>query len=114
MILTIWPEGVNTRFYSMSSKPKENTETIEFSSGRVVAWQKNTKKQMTYTAKIMLNLDTELNAFWTWFNDTLGQTAGAFLCAALGSGRYRFTSIPEPDDTDQANRVLSLEFEEVY
>lgn len=61
----------------------------------------------------MLNTSDELPTFWDWFNDILGQTAGAFSCGALGDGYYRFIQIPDPEDTDTLNRVLSLELEEV-
>ena len=56
----------------------------------------------------------ELALFWTWYNDVLGQNAGAFQCPALGDGVYRFASVPSPEDTDQKSRVLSMEIEEVF
>lgn len=113
MILSNWPQGVNDKFYSLSRKPKENTEAQEYTSGRVISWQRNTKKQFTINCKIMLRVADELPTFWAWFNDVLGQTAGAFTCSALGSNYYRFISIPDPEDTDTTYRVLTLELEEV-
>lgn len=112
MIYSTWPSGVNTKFFSYSSSPKENTETSEFISGRTVSWQKNTKKTNNIECKIMLSVGTELNTFWTWFNDTLGQTAIPFTCSALGSSYYRFTALPNEDDTDQAYKTLTLSIEE--
>lgn len=108
-----WPSNINTKFFSGNDQPKENTETTSFLSGRQVSWQVNTKKIMTYKLKLKLT-KTELADFWTWYNDVLGQNANAFSCAALGTGAYRFTSIPSPEDTDQKTRVLSMEIEEVY
>lgn len=113
MILTNWPEAVNSNFFSLSYKPKENTEETSYISGRVVAWQKNSKKTMVFSGKLLLDVNSELPYFWSWFNDTLGQTAGAFTCAAIGTAAYRFTSVPEPEDTDNFKRVINLEFEEV-
>lgn len=113
MILSNWPNGVNSKFYSYSDKPKSNTETIEYKSGRVVTWQKNTKKTKEIKCKLCLKIADELPLFWAWFNDTLGQTAGAFTCSALGSSYYRFTNTPEPEDTDTTTRVLNIELEEV-
>lgn len=114
MILTNWKSSVNTKFYSLSSKPKENTQNTEYLSGRVVAWKRNTKDILQISCKLMLKVDTELKDFWDWFNNDLGQTAGAFTCSALGNKYYRFVSVPQPDDTDTVYRVLSLEIEEVY
>lgn len=108
-----WPSAVNTKFFSGNDQPKENTETTSFLSGRKVSWQINTKKIMIYRVKLALT-KTELSTFWTWYNDTLGQNANAFTCSALGSATYRFVSVPSPEDTDQTERVLSMEIEEVF
>lgn len=113
MILSEWPSTVNTKFFAFSSKPKANTEEVEYISGRVVSWRKNTRATKEIECKLMLKIDSELSNFWAWFNDILGQTAGAFTCDALGEGYYRFREVPSPDDTDQANRVLNLSIEEV-
>lgn len=108
-----WPVEIPSRFFSGNDQPKPNTETTSFLSGRQVSWQINTKKIMTYKVKLQLT-KAELALFWTWFNDVLGQNANAFTCAALGSGVYRFVSVPSPDDTNQTKRILSMEIEEVF
>lgn len=114
MIYVNWSNLVNKNFFSMSSKPKENTEITEFLSGRSASWKRNSKDIMTYTLKLRLEVGDELNAFWYWFNNQLGQTANAFICDAIGPKLYRFVSIPEPQDTDTNYRTLELEIEEVY
>ncbi len=108
-----WPSTVNTRFFSGNDKPKENTETVSYLSGRQVSYQINTKKLMTFKVKLEVT-KAELALFWTWYNDVLGQNANAFTCTALGNNVYRFVSIPDPEDTDQTTRVLSMEIEEVF
>lgn len=113
MIVVNWPSNVNTRFFSYSEKPKNNTEIIEFSSGRVVAYEKNTKALKQVSCKLMLDVKSELPTFWAWFNDVLGQSANVFSCEALGESYYRFISVPEPDDTDTVTRTLNLELEEI-
>lgn len=113
MLVCTWPEGVNKKFYNSIPKPKENTETTTFLSGRQVSRQINTKKLMTYKLKIEFK-KTELETFWTWYNDELGQNANAFTCDALGQNYYRFVSVPEPETTSQAKTVLSMEIEEVF
>lgn len=113
MIISNWPNGVNTEFFSYNAKPLENAETTSFLSGRVIAWQRNTKKNKEITCKLMLDVLNELPIFWEWFNDNLGQVANPFRCEALGDKVYRFTSIPEPEDTDTVTQILTLNLEEV-
>lgn len=108
-----WPNTIPSKFFSGNDKPKKNTETTSFLSGRQVSWQLNTKKLMTLKVKLELT-KTELALFWTWYNDVLGQNANAFTCPALGSSTYRFVSIPDPEDTNQKSRVLNMEIEEVF
>ncbi len=108
-----WPDGVGTRFFGMNGKPKENVKLTEFLSGRTVGIRNNTKQIMTWTLSLRLTM-RELEIFWSWFNDTLGQTAGGFLCPALGPNVYRFTGIPDPQDTDQTARTLKMDIEEVF
>lgn len=112
MIISTWP--VNQKFFAFSDQPKSNTQQVENLSGRVVTYQKNTKKIMTFTCSIKLKVKTELPLFWDWYNDTLGQTAGGFTCAALGDGVYHFVSTPNPQNTDTVNRILNLEIEELF
>lgn len=113
MNVIAWPETIPSRFFSGNDQPKANTETTSFLSGRQVSWQINTKKIMTYKMKLQLT-KKQLSLFWTWFNDVLGQNANAFTCPAIGSGTYRFVSVPSPEDTNQKTRVLSMEIEEVF
>lgn len=113
MNVDTWPSTVNSKFFNGNDKPVENTETTTFLSGRKVSWQINTKKIMTYKVKLEVT-KTELADFWTWYNDILGQNANAFTCPALGTATYRFVSVPEPEDTNQQKRVLSMEIEEVF
>lgn len=113
MILSEYPSNINSRFYAFNDKPRDNVELTEFISGRIVGYQRNTKKQMEFNCKIKLSVKKELPLFWTWFNDVLGQTAGAFTCSAIGSGTYRFTAVPEPEDTDLQYRVLNLSIQEL-
>ena len=112
MTTVSWPENIPTKFFSGNDKPKENTQTTSFLSGRQVSWRTNTKNLMTYKVRLELT-HAELALFWTWFNDTLGQNANAFTCSALGDSVYKFISVPEPQDTDQRTRVLAMEIEEV-
>lgn len=108
-----WDENINTKFYSFSKKPVENTKMTEFMSGRRIGSQINTKKLMFFTCKLRLT-KAEEDLFWTWFNDELGQTVNCFTCPALSSNYLQFVSIPEPDGTDQKWTTLNLEIQEVF
>lgn len=114
MTVTNWSGFVNTKFYSFSKMPKENTKSFDSISGRSVSYQVNSRAVMIYTCSLEVKRPDEENAFWTWFNDELGGLAGAFKCSAVGDGFYRFTEIPSPQDTKQKTRVLNLQFEEVF
>lgn len=111
--MTEWDSTINTRFFGFSEKPKERTKKTEYLSGRVTAYNTNTRSVMTFSCSIRLKKN-ELKRFWAWFNDELGGTAGVFTCAALGGKYYRFSEIPEPQDTGQKYRTLDLSIEEVY
>lgn len=113
MIVVEWPSTISSKFFSGNDQPKPNTETTSFMSGRQVSWRTNTKFLMTYKLRLRLS-KAQLALFWAWFNDQLGQNANAFTCSAIGSGTYRFVSVPSPDDTDQTKRTLSMEIEEVF
>ena len=49
-----WPPEINSKFFSGNDKPKENTETVSFLSGRQVSFQINTKKIMINKVKLEL------------------------------------------------------------
>lgn len=111
MTIHTWPTGVNTKFFSYSKQPNDNSIVSEFISGRVTGYKRNTRSQFHYNCKLILTKDEE-QIFWEWFNDF--SLVGAFECAALGSGYYRFVSVPSPDDTDQQFTKLNFEIEQVY
>lgn len=112
MNVVAWPSNVNTKFFAYKPKPIGNTKKTSFISGRNISFQINTKNLLEFSCSLKLT-KTELNAFYSWYNDVLGQDSGAFTCAALGNKYYRFTDIPDPQDTDQKTKVLALSIEEV-
>lgn len=114
MTVFTWPEGVNMRFYGMNQKPKDNVKQTEYISGRTVSYNVNSRCIMTTACSLRLRKKDELSLFWSWYNFTLGGTAGVFSCSALGDGYYRFTAVPAPSNTDTVYRTLDLSIEEVY
>lgn len=116
MTIINWSSKVNTKFFGYSVKPKENVVLTENLSGRIVGHRANTKDIMQISCSLLLTKD-ELSFFWDWFNNLLGQTAGAFYCSDLGFGSnqlFRFNSIPEQADTDQVYKTINLEIEQVF
>lgn len=113
MTITAWPESVNSKFFAFNDKPKENSQITEYLSGRVTGYNHNTRAVMSFSCSLQLT-HTELADFWNWYNDELGALAGVFTCPALGVRHYRFAEIPDPQDTNQQFRVLSMQIEEVY
>lgn len=111
-----WSNNVNTKFYGYSAKPKDNVVLTENLSGRTVGHKANSKDVMQIKCSLLLTAE-ELSSFWSWFNNTLGQMAGAFYCADLGGSStqlYRFLSVPELEGTDQVWKSINLEIEEVF
>jgi len=115
MIAVNWPSAVNTKFYAGKRKAKENIESSENLSGRVIGHKINSKSIMKISVCLTMT-KSEQNSFWAWFNNTLCQTSGLFYCAALGSEQqlYRFVSIPEQEDTNQLKNEFSMEIEEAF
>lgn len=113
MTVTSWSANVNSNFFGFNDKPKDNTKKTSYLSGRITAYQANTRNVMTFSCSLQLSKE-ELSTFWTWFNDELGGTAGVFTCPSLGNRHYRFVEIPEPQNTNQQFRVLSMTIEEDY
>lgn len=114
MTVTSWPVTVNTNFYNSKAQPLNNVTQTSFLSGRTIGWQNNTRNVMSITCSLSIKVGTESQAFWDWYNDDLGGTAGIFTCAALGNGYYRFSEIPSPENTSRDFRVLNLAIEEAY
>ena len=113
MRITEWSKKVNSRFFAFNDKPKDNTRATEYMSGRITTYAANTRYVMQFSCSLHLTKQ-ELADFWQWFNDDLCGCAGAFTCGALGKGYYRFAEVPEPQDTNQQFRVLSMNIEEIY
>ena len=112
MTITNWSSEVNTKFYSYSKKPQDNTVVSSFISGRVTGFKRNTRQIMTFSCKLRVT-KAEEDIFWIWV-DQMGACLGAWQCSDLGAGYFRFVSVPSPDDTDQKYTVLNMEIEQVY
>lgn len=113
MNVVTWPDGVNDRFFAFSDKPKKNTITTKFMSGRTIGEKINSKNIMTFSCSIWLT-KAELDLFWIWYNEVLCQDVNCFTCSGLGQNVYKIVDTPDPQDTNQTTRVLNLSIEEVF
>lgn len=72
-----WSKHVNTNFYGQDGSYKENTEKVEFKSGREIEYLKNSLPRKTYTVNIWLKdtgtakIDgkTEFQHFLYWYEN---------------------------------------------
>ncbi len=114
MTYAAWCDSVNTRFFNVSNSRDENTVSSDYASGRKAVFLKNTRFQKTTKCSLSLGMKNgEYDAFWAWYTDVLGGTAGVFTCPALGSGFYRFKSAPS-ESAGLLQRKIEMEIEEAY
>lgn len=114
MTYAAWCDSVNTRFFKVSNSYDDNSVSTGYASGRKAVFLKNTRFQKTTKCSLSLSMKNgEYSAFWTWYTDVLGGTAGAFTCPALGSGFFRFKSAPS-ESAGLLRRTIEMEIEEAY
>lgn len=114
MTYTQWNKSVNTNFFNYSESYDENAISSEYASGRKTVMLKNTRFTKTIKCSLSVNVkNEEYKNFWTWYKDSLGGLSGAFVCSKLGSGYFRFKSVPS-SSSGLLYRTLELEIEEVY
>lgn len=111
-----WSQSVNRNFFSVSTKPKENVQRLEYESGRVQTWLKNPGIKKTHTANLLLWNKTEEAAFWTWYESTLksGSLSVSLPDMITGTGSKEYIFMEEPSVSEGAYpRTLTLSLEEV-
>ena len=118
-----WNENVNTRFYGQDGTYIENTEEVEYKSGRRIYYLKNTLPAKSIAVNLMLNdkrgerVDgkTEFEWFLYWYEYVCKSGTESFyltdLISAKGTREYRLTDVPTWEG--QAFKEVSLTIEEV-
>ena len=116
-----WSEHVNADFYGADNGYNENTEEVEFKSGRKIKYLKNSVPKKTHA----LNLNckdkgtpktdgkTEFEWFLYWYENTVKSGTVPFYLTDLvtGIGRKLY-KIKVKSWTGQRNKEISLELEE--
>lgn len=114
-----WNINVNTKFYGLDGGYKENTENVEFKSGRTITYLKNSKAFKTYGLTLWvddtkeINGKTEFEWFLYWFENTIVQGTKSFTVTdnkVLQNSVLRFTEVPTW--SGQAHKEISIALEE--
>ena len=118
-----WDEHVNTNFYGQDGGYAENTEEIEFKSGRSISYLKNSVPRKTHSVNLSLSdrdsekTDelTEFGYFLNWYENTIKSGTLSFylpdIATRLGTKEYRLTE--PPSWTGQGVKEVSLSLEEI-
>lgn len=117
-----WDSHVNTRFFGEDGAYIENTEEVEFKSGRRIYYLKNTLPAKSFACSLLLKdkkgerVDgrTEFEWFLYWYEYVCKSGSETFylpdLVARQSSREYRLTDVPTWEG--QAYKEVSLTIEE--
>lgn len=117
-----WSAYVNADFYGQDGSYKNNTEKVEFKSGRTVEYLKNSVPKKTHALNLSLKDKgtprtegrTEFEHFLDWYENTA--KSGTVPCSLTdiitGSGT-RLYKVKVEGWTGQRNKEVSLTLEEV-
>lgn len=117
-----WSKHVNTRFYGQDGGYAENTEKVEFKSGRTVEYLKNSVPRKTHAVSLCLSdmaaekTDgrTEFGHFLDWYENVIMSGTVPFYLTdiATGSGERLYRLTEPPSWTGQGYKEVSLTLEE--
>lgn len=113
-----WPAGVNQDAYGMDTAPIDNTERVEFESGKARTYLKNTAVKKIHSFMLSLNDEgpgSEYKTFVAWWDTVLLGSAMSFyfpdLVTHTGTKEYRMVSMFSA--TGQRLKEVSLSVEEM-
>jgi hypothetical protein len=118
-----WDSHVNTKFYGQDSSYNENTEKVEFKSGRTIRYLKNTLPKKKHIVNIQCkdkgtaktDGKTEFEWFLYWYENTIKSGTKSFYLTDIVTGNetkeYIITEVPSW--TGQKYKEISLTLEEV-
>lgn len=118
-----WSAHVNTRFYGQDGGYSENTEKVEFKSGRTINYLKNSVPKKTHSLNLTVQdkgtpkIDgkTEFEHFLDWYENTIKSGTIPFYLTDIitGSGEKLYRIKEAPNWTGQKYKEVSIELEEV-
>ncbi len=114
-----WDSHVNTRFYGQDGSYAENTEEVEFKSGRKIYYLKNSTPSKTHALSLTVDdrekVDgkTEFQWFLYWYENTIKSGTLSFyltdIIAKEGTREYRITEPPTWEGLGAKEIELQLE-----
>ncbi len=118
-----WCEHVNKKFYGQDGGFKENTEKIEFKSGRTVLYLKNSRAAKTHTLNLQcadkgtdrIEGKTEFEWFLYWFENEIKSGTESFMLPDIitGDGEKEYMITEPPTWNGQRYKEISLTLQEV-
>ena len=118
-----WDSHVNTRFYGQDGGFLDNKETIEFKSGRKIAYLKNSIPLKTHTLLLtvqdkgmpLIEGKTEFEWFLHWYQPTIKSGTLPFYLTDIisGKGQKAYKLVDTPGwDSGQRYKEISIKLEE--
>lgn len=117
-----WSAYVNTRFYGQDGSYKDNTEKVEFKSGRTIEYLKNSVPKKTHALNLSLkdkgtprtDGKTEFEHFLEWYENTaMSGTVPCSLTDIITGSGTKLYRVKVEGWTGQRNKEVSLTLEEV-
>jgi len=103
-----------TSLYGLNTGYVDNAITQTYDSGRVVAWQKNTRVMRKYAVSCTVTR-AQAAIFDEWYTKTLGGNGQPFIAPDLerGEGEKIYRMDNPPTIEGQAYKEISMEWTEV-
>lgn len=118
-----WDSHVNTKFYGQDGGYNDNTETVEFKSGRTIKYLKNTLPKKTHAVNLRCRDKgtaktdgrTEFEWFLYWYEYTIKSGTIPFYLTDIitGNGTKQYMLKETPSWNGQKYKEISLTLEEV-
>ncbi len=117
-----WDSHVNTKFYGQDGGYKDNTEKVEFKSGREISYLKNSTPKKTHAVKLKckdkgtpkIDGKTEFEWFLYWWENTARSgTVPIYLSDIVTGLGYKQYNVQVDGWTGQKTKEISLKLEEV-
>lgn len=115
-----WNPNVNKKAYGADGGYTENTERVEFKSGRTVFYRKNSTARKTHALNFYFDDKkdvygkTEFQWFLEWYEVTVqcGALSFYFPDVSAGTGTREYYITEAPKWRGQAQKEVSMTFEE--
>lgn len=118
-----WDSHVNTDFYGQDGSYNDNTEEVEFKSGRKVKYLKNSLPRKTHALNLRcadkgtpkLSGRTEFEWFLFWYENTVKSGTESFYLTDIvtGTGTKEYRLAETPSWNGQRYKEVSIKLEEV-